>query len=81
MAKPAAVAAVILCAGVLVWGLEERRVNAPLHLAAVANKIDETKRLLASGANVNALGEYDWTPLILAANNGHCPVMVSAEDY
>lgn len=49
--------------------------NTELHLAAVANKLSDVERLLASGADVNAKGEFGWTPLALAANNGHCPVM------
>lgn len=72
MAKPLVFAALV-CVGVLG---QDRGENLPLHLAAVVNKVEETKALIASGADVNALGEFGWTPLILAANNGHCPVMV-----
>lgn len=41
---------------------------APLHYAARYNRTEATKFLLKNGAETNAVGYYDWTPLHLAKN-------------
>lgn len=47
-----------------------------LFTAAGAGDLRQVDRLLKQGANVNAhSGEFQWTPLHLAALNGHLPVV------
>jgi len=47
-----------------------------LHEAAKEGDVEEVKRLIAEGANVNATeGKSAWTPLLSAATEGHAEVV------
>ena len=43
----------------------------PIHVAAVRGSIDELTVLYENGADINAKGEYDYTPLLHAVEQGH----------
>ena len=45
-----------------------------LHLVAYLGNLDEVELLVASGAQVNALGDLGYTPLHNAALSGHLDV-------
>lgn len=47
----------------------------PLHWAVYRNDVDEVKRLIAGGANVNAENDYGSTPLSEAAITGNVEVI------
>ncbi|GJQ69778.1 hypothetical protein Trydic_g22337 [Trypoxylus dichotomus] len=42
-----------------------------LHYAAAFNEIDNVKELLESGCKIDAENSLGWTPLMMAARNGH----------
>jgi len=47
----------------------------PLARAACAGSLDESRKLLDSGAEPNARGEHEWTALHWAAAHGHDPIV------
>ncbi|XP_063231250.1 26S proteasome non-ATPase regulatory subunit 10-like isoform X2 [Bacillus rossius redtenbacheri] len=66
----AELASLLLCAGL--------PVNSPdhdggtlLHGAAACGRLAMARWLVARGAHVDAVGLYEWTPLMYAAENGH----------
>lgn len=46
------------------------RSNTPLHDAAMRDRLEEMEKLLAAGAQIEALGDHGRTPLVSAAANG-----------
>jgi ankyrin repeat protein len=63
--------------------IEERmnRIDLELIVAARDNNVLEVRRLLRAGADVNAKGHGDWTPLHLASIKGHAPVIIELLDH
>ena len=42
----------------------------PLHHAAIAGDVESIAQILAQGANIEAVDDAKWTPLICAASAG-----------
>ena len=71
--KGKAVGAAMLLTALLCWSGQNNQpqIYKTLHEAAAKGDLDEVKRHLENGANVNAKDKYGWTPLHEASNNGH----------
>jgi cytohesin len=70
----------LVISGVLV--LEERAIGVnevgydndrPLHVAAIWGDVQTIEMLVAAGAEVDARGEFQFTPLYHAVGQGHVP--------
>ena len=52
-----------------------RMENTPLHSAAGSGATDLVRRLVAEGADLNAIGKGGWKPLLMAVYRGHTHVV------
>lgn len=52
----------------------DRAGRTALHYAAVDGKLDELRKLIAQGADVDAQEEAGWTPLHFAADGGNLDI-------
>lgn len=55
--------------------MSKQRINKELYRACHDGNLQEVKRLLAAGADSNAMSKFDFFPLSIAAHQGHLEVV------
>lgn len=54
--------------------IDREQLEIPLLLSCKDGKLEEVKKLIISGADVNTRDVYGWTPLMFAARNNHIKI-------